>query len=536
MYFFYFLKLILIFLIIDVNEEIILEKRKRKVRAIQEFQYDSDKSYESDDKSLTDFTDSDDEWGAMNCPKNKGKQLVQQTPSKLVELEKQLEKEDKLVKRQKKCSLDSHIEDNFCKVQIKNQLIDIEQNKSKINNNFLGTQNTFNNSCDKKLDNQKNMDIVKIKTEVSDYSKKEEVVSCDTEKEVVSVYSEKEVISVDSKNEEIVSMDTEEEVVSVDSEEEVVSVDSEEEVVNSVDILMKKKIISRNNKNEKLPNCKKSKFDIQDVQNKTVDYHKLDYQSLNKNNSKTIISENCVDTFSTSNKQCNNTSKSKLNLNEDDEVISIEDDNEQIVISDDEDDVQIVSVIPSKSQSLPVKINRSFSLNNNWNKSRNSISRNNQMATVNRVIRQPASISIPKLSRNISIMPANVHVPKGIEVTVVKQPQNVISSHFNITKRSTNRSNSNLTNGCNGNLTNRTNGSLTNDCSIVNVECEVISKPNSNGEVKFYINLPNGALHPVSNELMNQYLKEHNNRLPDYWMVPLPVEVAKQYGFNYNVK
>jgi len=200
-------------------------------------------------------------------------------------------------------------------------------------------------------------------------------------------------------------------------------------------------------------------------------------------------------------------SKPKFNSNDNDEVILIEDD-EEIVISD--DDVEFVS-ITQKSSNESIKVNNSFNLNN----SQISTPRKRKMGITCSTEQQvTASTTIPKLSPNISIIPVNVNVPKGIHVTMVENSQPIIPNHFNAIKRPklpTNHQRTNLTD--------------------VIVKCEVISKPSSNGEVKFYVNLPNGQLHPISDEVMNTYLKEHNNSLSEYLYIPLPVDVAKKHGY-----
>lgn len=88
------------FLILAKNEElIILEKRQRKLIVKQNFNIvDSDEYVSENYKSLSDFTDSEDEWGAINHPKNKVKQSLQ-TPSKLLPiLEKQVSEAEKMLK------------------------------------------------------------------------------------------------------------------------------------------------------------------------------------------------------------------------------------------------------------------------------------------------------------------------------------------------------------------------------------------------------------------------------------------------------
>lgn len=455
-----------------------MEKRKRKAAVKLEYdfsvEFDSDEYYsEKDDESMSDLTDSEDEWGAMNQPKNKAKQVVQ-TPSKLVELEKRL-KEGKLPKHRKKNSINCNTKDNLFEVE--NESISYEQKKketidkkvlkiesvvsknkeTKIKQNYVCVSNNFYNDCNKKSVSPINEITVKEEIEIS---------------------SDEKVLSNNSDKQDIISLDDE------------------------------------NNKCKDLqPHSKKIKIDVLKNQEiVTID----DDENLWNVNSKAITSNHSVKEIIKRSEQ-GDSAKNKsteTNLNKFD-IISIEDDDdEQIVISDDEDDVKIIS-ITSKPQRLPVKINKSYSLNKNWNKPNNLVSRNRQMVTNNSSNRHIACTSVPKLSPNISIMPANVHVPKGIEVTMVKPPQSAISSHFKSTKRHIPSSN----------------GHKINNSSVVNVECKVISKPTLNGEVKFYINLPNGTLHPVD-EIIHQYLKDNNNRLPDYWIVPLSVEVAKQYGFN----
>ncbi|XP_060861557.1 MATH and LRR domain-containing protein PFE0570w-like [Metopolophium dirhodum] len=192
-------------------------------------------------------------------------------------------------------------------------------------------------------------------------------------------------------------------------------------------------------------------------------------------------------------------------------VISIEDDDPTIII-DGKDDVQFISMT-KKPKCSPFKNNKPCSLKSHLNKSYNSASANRRITPTNYINHKAKSSIIQKLSQNITIMPANVNIPKGIEVTMVKTPQTRLDYIFNSVKR-------------------KANGHPPDNPSTINVKCELISKPDLNGEVKFFVRLPNGNEHPGPNELINQYLKQHNNQLPDYWLVPLPVEVAKQYGFN----
>lgn len=452
-----------------LDKEVISEKRKRK--AVVHNGLDTDNLYDSDEyfsehSVLSDLSDSEDEWGAINQPKNT-KQLVK-VSSKLMELENRLIEEGKLPNAS---NLKNN--DDLCKNEEK-ELVDDVQNEKYVNNT-----KPLINGCNKQLISADNMDSIKNDIDET-------------------------------------------------SDEEVVLIENVKKENKNPLVCRKLKFNDENKKSlDDQPIVKRMKSDgteCTDIVTLDDDGDGLDNcDNLSEiNDSSAIISNALIGKIVKANEQDSiQSNPEKSNLKNNIEVISIDDDDDdggdQIVISDDDDDdVQIVSITP-KAKKLPVKIARTFSLNNGLNRSNNLVSRNRrQMVTTNSARLQVTPTCIPKLSPNVSIMPANVHLPKGIEVTMVKKPQNTISSHFNTTKR----------------LVNRSNGHVTNKSSVVNVECRVISKPNLNGEVKFYVNLPNGNLHPVSDELMNHYLKEHNNRLPDYWMVPLPADVAKQYGFN----
>jgi len=369
-------------------------------------------------ESLSDFTDSEDEWGAINQSKNKVKQTLQ-TP-KLAESEKLLRVEDKVPKHSKIKVFDTNKKDK----SIKSAELLKTQNKVKcINNNT----NKIVKDHNKKLINSKNI--------VNDCSN-EEVVLIDSDKE------ENEKPPNNLKPVEIINLD--------------------EDMQNDCEII-----------NDDL-----------ETSNSTCTENKI---------SKTNEQDNYKQTESA--------------------VISIDD--EQIIISDDEDDVQFLSMTVTHKSS-PSKIKNPCNSKTNLIKPYNSISTNRRITPTNYNKPQVTSSIIQKLSHNVTIIPANVHVPKGIEVTMVKTPPKKINSHFNSVKRRSDLSN----------------GHLPSNPSIINVKCEIISKPDLNGEVKFYVRLPNGKEHPGPNELINQYLKQHNNQLPDYWLVPLPVEVAKQYGIN----
>lgn len=451
-----------------LNEEIISGKRIRK--SVVHDGLDTDDLYDSDEyfsehqhSTLSDLSDSEDEWGAINQPK-KTKQPVK-VPSKLIELENQLKEKGQLPKNS------ANNESNF-KNEEENESINEKQNEE-----FVNCNKPFVNGCSEKVVSPENINSIKNNFDVTN-----------DEKLIIIIENDKKNPLARKK------LKYEENEKSMDEQPSVKKRKSD--VINDTEI------VALDDDSDELSDCNNlSEIDTSDVLNSDTSTEK-------------IVKANEQDSTKSN--------PDKSNLKNNIEVISIDDDDvggdEQIIISDDDDDddVQIVSITPVNKK-LPVKIAGTFSLNNGLNRSNNSVFRNRQqMVTNNLTRRQVTPTGIPKLSPNISIMPANVHLPKGIEVTMVKRPQNTISSHFNTTKR----------------LVNRSNGNVTNKSSVVNVECRVISKPNVNGEVKFYVNLPNGNLHPVSDELMNQYLKEHNNRLPDYWMVPLPADVAKQYGFN----
>lgn len=400
-----------------------MQKRTRKSVVRQGFEpdkyYESEEYHsESDIKSISDFTDSEDEWGALNQPKNKVKPL-QRTSSKLVELEKQLREKDKISKKKTKV-LSTNKKDKSIK--------SVESLKIETVVKCTDNTNTFVNSHNKRLVNTNNIDSGEC----------EEVVLIDSDKE------ENEKTTDGLKQVDIINLD-------------------EEDMQNDCEIL-------NDNFETSISSC------TENIIKKTND----------QDNYKKI----------------------------EDDVISIEDD--QIIISDDEDDIQFVSMTVKPKGSPLNNNNKPRSLKTNLNKSHNSVSANRQVMSTNYTKSQSTSSIIHNISQNVTIMPANVHLPKGIEVTMVKTPRRRIDSHFNSIKRRSTVSN----------------GRLPDNPSIINVKCEVISKPNLNGEVSFYIRLPNGKEQPGPNELINQYLKQHNNQLPDYWLVPLSVEVAKQYGIN----
>ncbi|XP_050521246.1 uncharacterized protein LOC126894346 isoform X2 [Daktulosphaira vitifoliae] len=373
------------------NEEIIQEKRKRKVVIHQEFDvdiHDSDEYFtDKTNESVCDFSDSEDEWGVINQTKNNKSKQLTQAPSKIVELEKRLREESKIPKKRQK-------------------------------NNYI-----FNDIADSNA-----LDLPDDIKCVNDTLSNNNILECKQVKESNE--------SLNSLNKNIILHDK--------------SKILESKPLNSVEVI-----------------------------------------TLDDDNSNS----------------CDYTDTKTKNSTETNDIISIQDDDDQIIISDDEDDIQIVSVTP-KLLKTPTR-DTNFKRNNSYvttNKSLTTYRKRNQAITTN----------LPKLPPNVSIIPANVHLPKDIQVTVVKKQQTTIASHFNATKRYSST---------------KANGFLSNSSREVNVKCKVISKSNFKGEVKFYVSLPNGNHHPVSDELINQYLKEHNNRLPDYWLVPLPIEVAKQYGF-----
>jgi len=99
--------------ILAINEELIIaEKRQRKLIVRQNFDLNGSDEYVSEnDKSLSDFTDSEDEWGVMNRLKFKVK-TPQQTPSKLLlELEKRVSKANKMLKGNTNNLLDTNQSD-----------------------------------------------------------------------------------------------------------------------------------------------------------------------------------------------------------------------------------------------------------------------------------------------------------------------------------------------------------------------------------------------------------------------------------------
>lgn len=521
-----------------------MEKRKRK--AVVQQGFDNEITFDSDEYfTETDgegFTDSEDEWGAMNQPKSKTKQLIQ-THSKLVELEKRLKEEGKIPIQCKKSTLECNTNNKLPASENKNEL-NYDKQKEKVKD--MHKTNTYINGCSEKLicstinDDSEKIETIRINESNDDTQKENKVNDILKTNTFVNGSSKKLVCS------KIIASNP----IKIEGvlDDENVSMSEIGKNENSCKNQKRKE----NDFINKQPYVKKIKFDIlKDVDIVTIDDDKLDDCTIIRDDNS---SEEIINDTNEQHDHCTKSHPTKLNLKNNAEIISIEDnddDDDKIVISDD-DDIQIVSITPRtpntsviprtpntpitprnqntlinprtqnayitltpRVQNLPVKINRSYSLNNNFNKSLSSTSGIKRMAITNFTKKQAVSTSIPKLSPDISIMPANVHLPKGIEVTMIKKPQTTIPSHFNSIKRSTSKSTD----------------LQSNNPSVVNVKCKIMSEPNSKGEVTFYVSLPNGNKHIVSDELMNQYLKEHNNRLPDYWLVPLPIEVAKTYGF-----
>lgn len=410
-----------------------MEKRKRSIGAYNCANYifdsngckiESDEYLSETDESICDYSDSEDEWGAIN----KIKSTITKQVSKIDELERKFKEKKKLVNMNDK--------DKFTEFQ-----------KIKKSVNKLDNTNNINNVS--------SVDGLLIK------SQKEEnklILSCNKQNHII------------------------------ESDEVILLIDNEKEDNNQ--ILTSNKLKHKINTSIKTeePDSKKNK--------------------TNSEKEAEIIILNDDDLYSSEIDSSKKSNSSESNQNN--EVISIEDD-VQILISDDDDDVQFIGCTIKQAQP-----SESSSLRNNLTRPQNYINRKNQITKANNVKCQvpPTKTNILTHSPNISVMPANIHLPKPIQVTTVKKPQTTMPAYFNATKRSV------------GYKAHQTNNSNT-----VNVKCKVITKSNYDGEVKFYIDLPNGKHHPVSDELMNQYLKEHNNRLPDYWLVPLSVEVAKEYGF-----
>ncbi|CAI6361144.1 unnamed protein product [Macrosiphum euphorbiae] len=535
------------------NEEIILEKRQRKLIVQPDFDTvdygESDEYFsENDVKSISDFTDSEDEWGAMNQPKNKVKQPLQ-TSSKLLELEKRLSEEGKMLKFDTNNLLDTKQNDEYnghskTLVCSKNK-DDISLLEIKDSMPIAQAQNTeiISQKRTRKL-------VVRQDFETDKYYESEEHLSendvksisdfTDSEDEWGAMNQPKnkvrQPLQTPSKLVELEKQLMEKDKISEHNTNKVFGTNDKDKSIKSVELLKTKNDVIFNNTDTFVNGHNERLVDTNNIDNvrsceevvlidsdkeenekppgglKQVEIINLDEDMQNDIE---ILNDNFETSFSTQVQTENNIRKTNEQDNYkqiESAVISIEDD-DQIIISDDEDDIQFISMTV-KPKSTPPNINKPRSTN--LNKSYNSVSTNRQTTPTNYIKHQATSSIIHKLSQNVTIMPANVHVPKGIEVTMVKTPQRRIDSHFNSIKRRSTMAN----------------GHLPNNPSTINVKCEVISKPDLNGEVNFYVRLPNGKEHPGPNELINQYLKQHNNQLPDYWLVPLPVEVAKQYGIN----
>ncbi|KAL4119024.1 hypothetical protein QTP88_011897 [Uroleucon formosanum] len=565
------------------NEELIIaEKRQRKLIVWQNFDtHESDEYISENDKFSSGFTDSEDEWGAMNQPKLKVKQ-PQQTPSKLfLELEKRVSEAGKMLKYDANQSdvkqvkqlrnedkFSKHSTHKMCKINekdksIKSYILPKIQNEVKIrsndtnilplvNDNFkvktsqqtpikhiklekqLREENTILKHRSIKAFNEKDkyiksVKLPKIQNEVKIRSNNTNIlplindnfkvkrsqqtpikrIKLEKQLKEESTISKHRSIKVFDKKDKCIksinSLKTQNKVKYINNPNTFVYGHNQRLVHSNVDIDCNyEKVILIDNNKEK---SQKSPGDLRRVEIINLDED-------NMQNDCEIFNDNFELSLSTCTKNKSGKSNKQNNYKQiESAVISIEDD--QIVISDDEDAVQFVSMT-EKPKCSPSKTNKLCSLKTNLNKSNNSVSINRPIIPTNCIKHTAKSSIIHQLSPNITIMPANVNIPKGIKVTLVKTPQLRIDSNFNSIKRKSAM----------------LNGHPPDNPSTINVKCELISKSNLNGEVKFFVRLPNGKEHPGPNELINQYLKLHNNQLPDYWLVPLPVEVAKQYGFN----
>ncbi|KAE9533474.1 hypothetical protein AGLY_009112 [Aphis glycines] len=379
------------------SKEIILQKRTRQLvrKNYKTDEYYDSKEYinENEIQSISDFTDSKDEWDVINLLKNKVEESLQ-TP-KLTELEKLLKVEDNVPK----CSKIKVVDTNKKDKSIKSVELLKTQNKRKFNNN---TNTIVNHNHNKRLINSKNMDTFQS-------NEKFVVVASDKEENKKPPVSLIEIITLD-----------------------------------------------------------------EDMQN--------DCEIIN-------------DDLETSISTCTENKNSKTNEQDKYEQIK------SAVIS---------TTVTHKNSSSKIKNHCNFKTN--LHKSDNS--QNSRITPTNNFKSQAISSITQKLSHEVSIIPINVHIPKDIEVTIIKTPQKKINTHFNSAKGMSALSNSHLPN----------------NSSIMDVKCKVIPKSDLNGEVEFYFKLPNGIEYPAPNDLINQYLKEHNNQLPDYWLLPLPVEIANKYG------
>ncbi|XP_060853914.1 uncharacterized protein KIAA2026-like [Rhopalosiphum padi] len=533
------------------NEEIIVEKRQRKLIVQQNVDinecYDSDEYVSESDKTLSDFTDSEDEWGARNQPKNKVKQPLQ-APSKLLELEKRLCEEGKMPNHNMKNLLDTNQNDEY--IELNNKTLFCSKNKNNVSLLVEKDSNPIIKAQNKEIISQKRTRklVARQHFETDKYYESEEYLS-ENDVKSISDFSDSEdewgainqpkikvkrPLQTPSKLAELEKRLRVEDKVPKRSK--VFNTNKKDKSMKSIKLLNSQNKVKQSNNTNKIVNdlnkrLVNSKNIVNICSNEEVVLIDSDKEENEKppdslkpveiinldedmQNDCEILNDDLEISISTYTENKNSKTNEHDNYKQiESAVISIEDD-DQIIISDDEDDVQFISMTVTHKSSP--KIKKPCNFKTNLNKSYDSVFTNKQRMSTNYIKTQATSSIIQKLSQNVTIMPANVHVPKGIEVTMVKTPQKKIDSHFNSIKRRSTISN----------------GHLPNNPSLINVKCEVISKPDLNGEVKFYVRLPNGKEHPGPNELINQYLKQHNNQLPDYWLVPLPVEVAKQYGIN----
>eukprot|EP00102_Acyrthosiphon_pisum_P021466 XP_016658676.1 PREDICTED: uncharacterized protein LOC100574881 [Acyrthosiphon pisum] len=564
------------------NEELIIaEKRQRKLIVHQNVdKNDSDEYVSENDKSLSDFTDSEDEWGAMNQPKFKVKQ-PQRTPSKLfLELEKRVTKAGKMLKYDTNQSdvkqlgyedkISKRSTHKMCKTNSKDKNIKSfkllkTQNEGKICSNNTNTLPLVdgNNKVKQPLQTpNKRIRLQKQLREENTTLKHGSIKGFDRKDkniksfELLKIQNEGKICSnntntlplVNGNNKDKQPLQTPPKRIRLQKQlrEEnttlkqgsIKGFDRKDNNIQSFKLLKTLNEIQCSNNtntfdnghNQRLVGTKNIDFvcsykevalihsDKEESQKPPGGLRRVEIINLDGDmqNDREVFNDNFESLTCTGKK--NKKPNKQMNYKQiESSVISIEDD-DPTIISDGEDAVQFISMTKKLKRS-PLNNNKHCSLKTHLNKSYNSVSANKQITPTDYINHRETTSIIEKLSKNVTIMPANVNIPKGIEVIMVKTPPTRIDSNFNSVKRKSTMSNDHPPD----------------NPSTINVKCELISKPDLNGEVKFCVRLPNGKEHPGPNELnnlINKYLKQHNNQLPDYWLVPLPVEVAKQYGFN----
>uniref|UniRef100_A0A2S2P1Y7 Uncharacterized protein n=1 Tax=Schizaphis graminum TaxID=13262 RepID=A0A2S2P1Y7_SCHGA len=384
------------------NEEIIVEKRQRKLIVQQNFDinecYDSDEYVSESDKTLSDFTDSEDEWGARNQPKNKVKQPLQ-APSKLLELEKRLCEEGKMPNYNIKNLLDSNQNDEY--IELNNKLL-VEKDSSPIikaqNNEIISQKRTRKLVARQYFETDKYYESEEYFTEndvksISDFSDSEdEWGAINQPKSKV-----KQSLQTPSKLAELEKRLRVEEKVPKRSK--VFNTNKEDKSIKSIKLLNSQNKVKQSNNTNKIVNDLNKRL----VNSKNIDYicsneevvlidsdkeenekppdslKPVEIINLDEDmqNDCEILNDDLEISISTCTENKNSKTNERDNYEQIESAVIPIENNDQIIISDDEDDVQFISMTVTHKSS-PSKIKKPCNFKTNLNKSYDSAFTNRQ--------------------------------------------------------------------------------------------------------------------------------------------------------------